>query len=183
MQYYLYLSIPQKQFLSNILDIELSDCVEKFSNMLDDSEILEINDLLYDHLYLENYKTFLKNQQNNLDLESLSPFQYKQKCQQIKELAKLKADNEKKRIQLNNKFMSPNIEFETLIDIACHTDYEWIDNTKIIVRSKSLTIVELEAKKIEDLKSFSIKPITLLKNYANTHIESLILFASLKETF
>lgn len=179
MKYYIFISSEQKKFLSDTLDIE--NIQEKLDSMIDDSEILELNELLYDHLYLENFHTFFNN--NKLEIEeNLSSFQKHQKLSQARDLAKVKAENELKRIKMNNRFMSPNIELETLLDLACHTDYEWIHTAKMHNRVKSFSIAEIENKKLEDLKSFSQKPISYIKYFKNSIVEIMLNFSSLKES-
>lgn len=140
MKYYVVLAEEQKEFLS-VLYSE------------DDASALVMKEGLdgyIEHEILDSYCNFLI---SYIELELYKKF----KVSSSHEIAMDKKRVEVMRIEKNCFYMPLNMKLECLIDIACHTDYNWMDKEKVIAKAYALSEPELILKQEKKDRSFGIK--------------------------
>ena len=179
MKYFLYCSDEQKEYLSELSGEPLKDIQLLFEDMIAEETISEYNNLLYSDIYRQSYRTALDNSFNNITAQKLSTYENNIAKKKARHYAEKKAQSEITRIQLNNKYMPINNQFEILIDLCCHSDLEYIDRTNIHSKSTAHTQQELKQHNLEKNKSFATK--TLLKSSGknNKHLNSIKKFSNL----
>jgi hypothetical protein len=157
MKYFVNLSSQQKQFLAreycgNYEGVE--ECAEykriidSFDDSIESSELQEYFLFLLDYIYLDLFKTE-KKKAEELNKQFGYPIN--------KENIKASVIKEHRRIKANTDYMPINTSIETLMDIICHTSYEWMDVEKIFTRKSVWSDQEIERNEAKKALSFAKK--------------------------
>lgn len=173
MKYFVYLAQEQKEFIANLLEpnstTEQKEIINKFQDHIDEEELEEMEELIIAHIYREK---FLRTKNQKLktlamtieDLKKNNPnasssYQIKHEEQKILSTVETISKQEINRIKQSIQLLPINHKLETLMDICCHTDYEWINKIKIHHNNSSLNEQEAQAAQEKKAKSFSKKVI------------------------
>lgn len=140
MKYYVVLAEEQKEFLSSLYSEDAASALVMKGSL----------DGYIEHELLDDYCSFLI---SYIELELYKNF----KKTSSHEIAMDKKKSEVNRIERNCHYMPLNLKLECLIDIACHTDYNWMDKEKIIQKAYALDDKEIALKEEKKERSFGIK--------------------------
>lgn len=163
--YFVYFSEEQKLFLSNLL--EDPTIIPTFNDYIEESSLQEYLDILLSYLEREKFRKDLAHRQTqyaSTNSDTHTPFQKQEALRKIKQISRDVTTREIERIKSNILFMPINNKLETIMDICCHSNLEWIDHTSL-AKSKKESPEEIQLKEIRKTKSFGKKTLGNISQY------------------